>query len=353
MASPPQDLVSAIKGYSKDTRVQEALLFGAFGESTWVNAPGPPPNRWGGYFGFTPPNYSSTLWTAPATEQVAAIGPSYLDAIAGTGTPGWRESQAGFTPGVPPNIGGAALAEYLTIAAEGPEYDYAEMQSIVGSNQPASQYGANTGVTPSVAVSAYNQIQQSLGTGSAAPATGDSPPPGQLPGGKIGPPAAGFPGSPQLPYGPPAPGFPGSPGYTGITTANPPATYPGMSSQMAATLDQQMNPVVHASGTDTQGATKPAAGIISDVEGFLTGGIIGSDQYAPLHMILGVNLKGAAENVVDAPINNAWNAVKAGLVRFGIGVAGLMLMAAGLFIIVMGVSGGGGGGMPMPVPVPV
>jgi hypothetical protein len=130
---------------------------------------------------------------------------------------------------------------------------------------------------------------------------------------------------------------------------NPPSTYKGMSNQMAATMYQQMNPVVHGTGTDTAGNTKPAAGIISDVEGFLTGGLIGSDQYAPLHMAFGVNLKGAAESVLEQPVNNAWNAVKSGLVRFGIGLAGLLLMAAGLFIIVTGVSGSTG----MPIPVPV
>jgi hypothetical protein len=130
---------------------------------------------------------------------------------------------------------------------------------------------------------------------------------------------------------------------------NPPSTYKGMSNQMAASMYQQMNPTVHATATNpSTGKTQPTAGIISDTEGFLTGGIVGSGQYAPLHLIYDV-FEGAAESVLEQPVNNAWNAVKSGLVRFGIGLAGLLLMAAGLFIIVTGVSGSTG----MPIPVPV
>jgi hypothetical protein len=349
MSDPNANLVYQIKKQSSSIGMENALLLGAFYESSigadasaWY--PGGVPDVGGqsyGPFFFRDPGALNDVMTGgggqPPNNMTQAQAGAWIteqNAVNAVQAAENRYNYVAQTQGINPN---ASTYEAMRLAT----------QSEVGVGE---QNALASGSWQSV----YTQYVKPLvgKAGNQPPTTTGNPPPGQLPGGKIGPPAPGFPGSPQLPYGPPAPGFPGSPGYTGITTANPPATYPGMSSQMAATLDQQMNPVVHASGTDTQGATKPAAGIISDVEGFLTGGIIGSDQYAPLHMILGVNLKGAAENVVDAPINNAWNAVKAGLVRFGIGIAGLMLMAAGLFIIVMGVSGGGGG-MPMPVPVPV
>lgn len=367
MPQPPSDLVSAIQNVApNDLLLQQSLLYGAYGESGWTDSSA-------GYFGFTDPSYGNAA-QEPALQQVQAI------------LPGYQRTRAS----LPPGVTGAAAAEYIALGGEAPafstpatikeygistvsptrESEYADgtwywdnpaifgisQQEVIAQTNQPTQYGANTSLNQSTTPGVWSDIVAAVGgktgrkTTTDPPVVTGNPPEGQLPGGKIGPPAAGFPGSPELPYGPPAAGFPGSPGYTGITTANPPNSYPGMSSQISASLDQQMNPVVHGTGTDAQGNTQPSAGILQDAEGFLTGGIIGSDKYAPLHMIFGVNLKGSAESVLEQPVNNAWNAVKAGLVRFGIGLAGLMVMAAGLWIIVSKI---GGGATPVPVPVPV
>lgn len=364
MAYTQQDIINAVKKQAGgDPNLERAMLYGSWMESSWdPNVAGPDPSS------DAPGAWSFGPWEMRTVGALGSIpgavgGPTAIANEGGATPYGINYAQnpqtaAAYMKGQYQ----AAIQGNLRAGDYGPQptaQDWLSNPQLSAATVAAEAEGPGTAYPiaerdPGNAI--WNEIQAAIKnkstttTTTTTPPTTGNPPEGQLPGGKIGPPAAGFPGSPELPYGPPAAGFPGSPGYTGITTANPPSSYPGMSSQISASLDQQMNPVVHGTGTDAQGNTQPSAGILQDAEGFLTGGIIGSDKYAPLHMIFGMNLKGSAESVLEQPVNNAWNAVKAGLVRFGIGLAGLMIMAAGLWIIVSKI---GGGSTPVPVPVPV
>lgn len=167
--SPPSDLVAAIKGYSKDTRIQEALLFGSYAESTWNrNSTG---TGGGGFFGFTGSQWPAGIYYAPAATQVATIGPDYVDAVAGTGIAGARELQATGAYGVPSNLTGAARTEFITIAAEGDYGDITDLTYIAEHNTPSPTYNDfynNSIYLPPAAVdNAYSIIQQQLGTTSA------------------------------------------------------------------------------------------------------------------------------------------------------------------------------------------
>lgn len=163
---PPSDLVAAIKAYSADPRIQEALLFGSYAESGWNrNSTG---TGGGGFFGFTGSQWPAGIYYAPAATQVATIGPDYIDAVAGTGVAGARELKATGAYGVPSNLTGAARTEFITIAAEGDYGDITDLTYIAQHGTPSPTYNDfynNTDyLPPNLVQDVYGKITKQLGT---------------------------------------------------------------------------------------------------------------------------------------------------------------------------------------------
>jgi hypothetical protein len=356
--APPQSLVQAVQQAApNDILLQQSLLLGSWGESGWS----------GNLFGFTDPSYGNAASESPS-GQVAAI------------LPGYQRAEAT----LPAGLTGPAAAEYIALGGEAPafstpatigEYGIAtystnppiesevaghhtwywdnpaifgiSQQEVIQQTGQPTQYGANRSANAAAISGTWQSIVAAVG-GSSQTGTTTSPVPNAGTRSTTGITGSGTNGNGNGNLS----GGPGPQGFQGPSAASDldvPRQNPGFSKQVSASLFQSMNPVIGSTATNaTTGQTENTAGIVSDVTGFLTGGFIGSDQYAPLHMIFGVDLPGASEKVLAEPVNNAWNAVKSALVRLGIGLAGLLLMAAGLWIIVNKVSGGA-----TPVPVPV
>jgi hypothetical protein len=199
---PGNDLVAAIKGATGDTQLQEALLFGAYGESGWNADSGGPAA--GGYWGFTAPWYdSATLWDAPASQQVAAILPSYQNA----------------EQTLPAGLSGAAATEYIVLGAERPAFstpatiaDYSttvsggteyqlgysytpgvaipsggiSQQEVIAKTGQPTQYGANSSFNQANVTNIYSEIASALGTSTTAVVTGS----GNTGGEQTGPPSS-------------------------------------------------------------------------------------------------------------------------------------------------------------------
>lgn len=172
--STPQDLAYQIASQAgSDTELATALAFGAESESGFD----PTSSGSGGVgaFGFTPPSAWGLTWGSAqqAGPSVAAILPAYQASIAGTGTPGYREYQATGAYGVPSNLTGAAQAEFVTIAAEGPEYDISELTQIAQTGRVA-QYGAAAREDPTARYQAA--LAELSGQGVSVPSSGPSSP---------------------------------------------------------------------------------------------------------------------------------------------------------------------------------
>ena len=366
MATPNSDLLSAIQNATSDTTLQEALLFGAYGESGWAPNSGTPAA--GGYWGFTAPYYdSATLWDAPASQQVAAILPSYQN----------QEQN------IPSNLSGAAAAEYLALGAEAPAfstpatikaypttvqggteyqlgYSYTpgvpippggiSEQEVIAQTGQTTQYGANAGFDPS---GLYSTITNALGV-----------PNGQ---------GSNLNGS-GIPFITPTIPQPGV-GSLGPVTSNPnfvqnyptnetlsqadataqaalysnPTTQQGFANQTAAALTQTMQPPITAQKKDSSGNVISAAtGYAKDALNILTFGAV-PQAGGPVHLVANVGQTDvdAVSAITGDPAANIWNVIKSSMVRLGIGLVGLLFLAAGLYIIVQKVSGG------VPVPIPV
>ena len=141
----PQSLATAVQAEAPgNTELQQALLFGAYGESGWGANMGSPSA--GGYYGFTPPSaFGITFAQAQdPTTATAAILPSY------------QRVQAA---GVPSSITNPeARAEWIALNAEQPAgvdpsnpsvqtgTSAQEQAQIQSSNQP-TYYGQNTSFT--------------------------------------------------------------------------------------------------------------------------------------------------------------------------------------------------------------
>ena len=148
-------------GATKDPRLQAALMIGATGESNLD--PTASGSGGGGAFGFTPPNYPASLETAPPAEQVAAILPSYEQAL----------SQ------LPSSITNpAAAAEWVALGAErpgslsDPGSQYNERQAVIEQTNAPTMYGANNSYT----VQNWGQIAQWAGISPQATLTSDVTP---------------------------------------------------------------------------------------------------------------------------------------------------------------------------------
>lgn len=341
--TPPDDLVAAIKGYSSDPRIQEALLFGSYAESTWTqDASG---TGGGGYFGFTGSQWPAGITTAPAAEQVAVIGPSYTEAVAGTSTPGQREIQATGQAGVPSNLTGAARTEFITIAAEGDYGDITDLSYIAQNNTPSPTYNDfyNNSVylPPNQVESVYQQITGTLGqpgNGSTSTTTTASST-GTVSGG---------------------PGNSGLSATSGNRETNPQAVayaksmltqeasaQPGFGNQAATAIAQTTNPFVTA--TKPNDPSKSASGWLTDAIGLLTFGSL-AQTGGPVTLVRNTldTDANAAATIAGTTESNIWSIVTSGLVRIGIGVVGLMFVAAGLYLLVTHF---GGGATPVPIPV--
>lgn len=171
--APPSDLVAAIKGATSDTQLQEALLFGSYGESGWTNA---------NLFGFTTFG-TGDIGASDATQVNAIIG-NYQEA----------ESQ------LPAGLSGAAAAEWIALGAEGPafsrpsiiqaygispaptssdpnrEYEYASgswywnnpqvqgvsQQEAIAETGQTTQYGANTSLNQTTSAGVWSDIVSAL-----------------------------------------------------------------------------------------------------------------------------------------------------------------------------------------------
>jgi hypothetical protein len=276
MASQPgSDLIAAIKGATSDTQLQEALLFGAYGESGWNPDSGTPAA--GGYWGFTSPWYdSATLWDAPASQQVAAILPKY--------------QQAELT--VPAGLSGAAASEYIALGAEAPAfstpatiaaysttvsggteyqlgYSYTpgvtipaggiSEQEVIASTNQVTQYGANAGFSPS---SIYSEITNALGAPNTVVVTKS----GNTGGEQTGPPSpSGTSGGRETTANAVAVA------KSNLASLNPQKTRnadPSNPRGFVYTMNQYMNPQFQGSGTDQQGNKRT---FWSGVEDAITG----------------------------------------------------------------------------------
>jgi hypothetical protein len=317
--NPPADLVAAIQGYTKDVRIQEALLFGSYAESSWnVDSTG---TGGGGFFGFTGTEWPEGIYDAPAATQVATIGPSYLEAVAGIGVPGAREREANPSgqAGVPANLTGAARTEYITIAAEGDYGDTTDLNYIAVNNTPSPTYNdfynGTDYLPPDQVEGIYEQITQSLGT--TSPAT------------------------PQNPANPTSP----SPYYisqsqtpTGYANATPaPGKEANTNTPRGAVyiFNQYMNPKLKQSGTDSQGQKQSFWGGVEDM---LTGQtelkILGS---AASHLPGGKAIETVITDaeIVSSP-NNWILVIRQWITRLAVFAVGLIVLAIGVNMLTKG-----------------
>lgn len=343
MAGPPSDLVAAIKNAApNDLLLQEALLVGSWGEGGWTNT-------YAGYYGFT--TFDQNAATQTPAEQTQAILSNYQGA----------EAQ------LPQGLQGPAAAEWIALGGErpafstpltmqtygfaagpGPNQEYqpglgsqyvwdnpatplgtSQQEEIQATQQP-TQYGANTSFNQTTFGGVWSQINSALGakvgSGGITP-TPTSPSPGST---NIGSRQTWIPPS------------------TSVATPNTQGTI-YYKNQFANALESAMQSPVGTTYTDAQGKQKTTYGFVQDVEGLLTGGFLGNPNTSPVHLLTGETTQQAAESVLGSPLTGIWNIVKGGLVRAGIGIIGILLVAAGLWIIVSKV--GGGGAVPIPVPV--
>lgn len=357
MPTPPNDLVAAIQGATSDTQLQEALLFGAYGESGWnVNSGGPAA---GGYWGFTSPYYdSATLWDAPASQQVQAILPSYISAegnlpagLSGSSATEWLALQAEAPAFSTP----ATIAAYQTTVSGDTEYQlgYAytpgitippggisQEQVIQATGQP-TQYGANASFSGGLVSSIYSDITNALGTPDTSPtATQPFDPLGR------------FPNVSGLAPSSPTPSFVNPGGQETPADAQEKAQaillsmnaqdQKGFAKQAAVALAKEITLPSSRTTADANNQPTKQHGWTSDL-----GRFFGFDFFEhPPNLIS--EAERSVEHAVVSGAESLWNVVKTALVRIGIGIAGLLLMAGGLYIIISKVSGGG-----MPVPIPV
>jgi hypothetical protein len=314
MANDIAELYSAIAGQTSDKTLQQALLLGSYGESSWYkNASG---TGGGGFFGFTPPNYPAWLETASPSQQVSAIIGSYQQA----------ESK------LPSGITGSAAAEWIALNAERPAnyntrflsaiYPYVnpaipglgESENIQQTNAP-TQYGANQSVNQAtITQSVWPQIVSVTGQG----ATSVSPN-GQI--GQTIPQADALAAASTFDY------------YTD------PKSTTGFGKQASAALTQTMNPLIKKNNV--------GSGWLQDAIGILTLGTAGTNPVKVLENVAGTDAE-VASAISGDPIANIWRTVTAGLVRVGIAIIGILLVAGGIYIIVHQATGGA-----TPVPIPV
>lgn len=253
MATPPSDLLAAIKGYTSDTQLQEALLYGAWGESGWSDNPS------SGYFGFTSSSYAGDAQASAAT-QVAAIAPSYAG----------QESQ------LPAGVSGVSAAEWIALGGEAPVfstvadlsayplsvsggteyqlgYSYtpgvtippggiSQQQVIAETGQP-TQYGGNSSIDNTAT---WSDIVNALGAPNVQTGKG-SPSPGE----QIGPPSkSGTSGQRETNAGAVAVA------KSNLASLNPQKTRnadPNNPRGFVYTINQYMNPQFEGTGTDSQG----------------------------------------------------------------------------------------------------
>jgi hypothetical protein len=260
---PGADLVAAIKGATSDTQLQEALLFGAYGESGWnPNSGGPSA---GGYWGFTEPYYdAATLWDAPAAQQVAAILPSYQQA----------ENTA------PAGLTGAAAMEYIVLGAEKPAFStpatiraypttvsggteyqlgYAytpgvsippggiSQQEVIAETGQPTQYGANSSFAQALINQKFSQIASALSVPDSAVTTSS----GNTGGEQTGPPSqSGTSGQRETNANAV------TVAQSNLASLNPQKTRnadPSNPRGFVYTMNQYMNPQFEGSATDQQG----------------------------------------------------------------------------------------------------
>lgn len=271
MATPSNDLLSAIKGYTSDVQLQEALLYGAYGESGWTDTSA-------GYFGFTSSSYGDVAQQS-AAAQVAAIAPTYKTAEAN----------------LPSNLSGVAAAEYIALGGEAPAfstpatinayqttvsggteyqlgYSYtpgvpipaggiSQQQVITETGQP-TQYGANSSLNQTTSASTWSDIISAL----SLPAT-DLANTSTVSGGEqTGPPSpSGTSGGRETNANAVAVA------KSNLASLNPQKTRnadPGNPRGFVYTMNQYMNPQFETKGTDQTGQTRT---FWSGVEDAITG----------------------------------------------------------------------------------
>ena len=351
MAAPNSDLVNAIKGATSDTQLQEALLFGAYGESGWnVDSGGPSA---GGYWGFTAPYYdSAVLWDAPATQQVAAILPSYQEA----------------ETTVPAGLSGPAAAEYIALGAERPAfstpltiatypttvsggtesqlgYYYTpgvpipaggiSQQEVITQTGKTTQYGANQSANTTNQL--FAQINNALGIPQSAVLS----PSGNTGGEQVGPPnQSGTSGQRETNANAVAVAKSNTasilPQHTNSADPNNPRGF-------VYTLNQYMNPQFQTKGTDQQGNDRTFWGGVEDA-------ITGKAELQILGDITGANTVIHDAEIVTNPTNILLGA-RQWITRLAVFAVGLVIV----FIAVNALTNGSLGNLfsKMPIPIPV
>lgn len=137
--APPSDLVAAIKNATADTTLQEALLFGAYGESGWSDSSA-------GYFGFTSSNFAGDA-QKNAAGQVAAIIPYYQAA----------ENE------LPSGVTGVSAAEYIALGGEAPVFStVADLSAYPLSVSDGTEYQLGYSYTPGVPIPPSGISQQQV-----------------------------------------------------------------------------------------------------------------------------------------------------------------------------------------------
>jgi hypothetical protein len=141
-------------------------------------------------------------------------------------------------------------------------------------------------------------------------------------------------------------GGPGPQGFQGPGSGDysPPVNQPGFATQTSAALTQVMQPPITVKNANTG---ESATGYLQDAIGLLTLGTAGRSPVQVIQNTFRTDAE-AVSAISGDPVSNIWRTISSSLIRLGIGLAGLLLMAAGLWIIVNKVSGGA-----TPVPVPV
>lgn len=290
-------LVSQILAQAPSQTIASALLVGSSGESNQnplSASPGALDSSGqytgvGGYgaFGFTSSEYTSPGGAhyvppgAPPSAQVAAILPSYLSAA----------SQ------VPPNLTGAAQAEWIAIDAEAPLGESTELAAI-SSSGGTTTYGANTSFN---AQGAYLQAQQEESLGG-------------LPGGYTGS------------------GSSGSGTSSSASTGSGGAGAPASNSSLYKAL-QSVNGWLNPLGTSGNSNPAGTPGWLSDVINALTFGTSGLASAAASSSKIASGPLGWLQ-VLEAP-------VKLVLVRGAFALPGIIVLLAAAGITVLGIGSSG------------
>jgi hypothetical protein len=282
-----------------DTTLEAALLWGAQGESGQIGTAGTPSA--GGFFGFTPPSAYGLSWAQAqeAGPAVAAILPHYQEA----------ETQA------PNTLSGLALAEWIAIGGESPAFDSQEQAQIAQTGMPLTSDpyhwpGGDYGGTY-VAANNFTYGENTDPTiGSVVSKEAAQIGAGQFTAGGI--PAQGNPANAETPAG--------AAQLAKSESARAAGSPSGSSTAIGQAIDAQMNPKLTLESTTKNGST---------------GGGWSWDPITDLEHIYDDASSGLAAipNDLDRLATNAWKIILASLIRVGLVILGLALVAAGIYFL--------------------